>query len=150
MPRLSAAARRLIESGALGHLVTLNADGSPQVTVVWVGLDGDRLVTAHLDTGQRKVRNLRRDPRVAVSFEGTASNGIGLREYLVVHGTASFSDGGAPALLHRLAQTYLGPGTDFPPMPHPPSGVVCSITVERIGGVGPWYEEQEQSGAGQP
>ena len=63
-------ARELIESGALAHLVTLNADGSPQVTCVWMGIDGDELVCAHLPRHQ-KVRNMQRDPRVVVSFEGT-------------------------------------------------------------------------------
>jgi len=46
---LNNAARQVIESGALAHLVTVNEDGSPQLAVVWVGLDGDELVSAHLD-----------------------------------------------------------------------------------------------------
>ena len=41
-------ARAMIESGRLAHLVTLNRDGSPQVSCVWVGLDGDEIVSAHL------------------------------------------------------------------------------------------------------
>ena len=81
-------ARALVESGALGHLVTLNRDGSPQVSVVWVGLDGDELVTAHLNARLSKLRNVNRDPRVVVSFEGTSLDALGLREYLVVHGLA--------------------------------------------------------------
>jgi PPOX class probable F420-dependent enzyme len=137
---LNEAARELIASGALGHLVTLDPDGSPQVTVVWVGLDGDELVTGHLIPTQRKLANIRRDPRVALSFEGTRSTAIGLREYLVVHGVATVTDGGAPELLHRLAQTYIGPGTPFPPMPNPPPGHVVRITVTRVGGVGPWQD----------
>jgi nitroimidazol reductase NimA-like FMN-containing flavoprotein (pyridoxamine 5'-phosphate oxidase superfamily) len=55
---IPASARAVIESGRLGHLVTLNADGSPQVTCVWVGLQGDELVTAHLGD-QQKLRNIR-------------------------------------------------------------------------------------------
>ncbi|MFZ5869619.1 MAG: PPOX class F420-dependent oxidoreductase [Actinomycetota bacterium] len=138
MPDLDDSARRLIESGALGHLVTVGPDGGPQVSVVWVGLDGDELVTAHLDGRQRKLRNIRRDPRVAVSFEGRSSNEIGMRHCLVVHGTARITEGGAPELLHRLAQVYVGPGTVFPPFPYPPPGFVVHITVTRVGGVGPW------------
>ncbi|MFD1504635.1 PPOX class F420-dependent oxidoreductase [Georgenia yuyongxinii] len=140
MARLNEAARSLIESGALGHLVTIDADGSPQVTVVWVGLDGDELVTGHLLTQQRKLVNVRRDPRVAVSFEGKGANAIGMREHLVVHGRAREVEGGAPELLHRLAQVYVGPGTTFPPMPAPPPGVVLHITVKRVGGLGPWQD----------
>ncbi len=70
MATLPDSARELIESGALAHLVTLNADGSPQVTCVWMGIEGDELVCAHLPRHQ-KVRNMERDPRVVVSFEGT-------------------------------------------------------------------------------
>lgn len=137
---LNDAARQVIESGALAHLVTVNEDGSPQLAVVWVGLDGDELVSGHLDGRQKKLHNIRRDPRVALSFEGEGDNGIGMRNYLVVHGRARVTEGGAPDLLSRLAQTYVGPGTTFPPMPNPPPGFVVHITVDRVGGMGPWSE----------
>ena len=140
MAVLNTAARRVIESGGLAHLVTINDDGSPQVSVVWVGLDGDELVAGHLDGRQRKLHNIRRDPRVAVSFEGSGANQIGMRDYLVIHGTARVTAGGAPELLHRLAQTYVGPGTVFPPFPHPPPGFVTHVAISRIAGSGPWLE----------
>jgi PPOX class probable F420-dependent enzyme len=132
------AARELIEWGSLAHLVTLNADGSPQVTCVWVGLDGDELVSGHLSDRQQKLRNVRRDPRVAVSIEGTAMHPPGLKEYLVVHGRARLEPGGGAELLQRLARVYLGPEVKFPPMDDPPPGHVMRITPERLGGVGPW------------
>ncbi len=134
---LPPSARELIESGALAHLVTIGSDGSPQVTAVWVGLDGDTIVSGHLGDRQ-KLRNVRRDPRVAVSLEGTRIHPPGLKEYLVVHGRAEIEDGGAPELLQRLAHVYLGPDVRFPPMDDPPPGYVLRITAERIGGVGPW------------
>ena len=130
-------ARALISTGPLGHLVTVNSDGTPQVAVVWVGLDGDELVTGHLDGRQRKLQNIRRDPHVVLSFEATGSR-HGMQHYLVVHGTARITEGGAPQLLHRLAQTYIGPGTQFPPMPDPPPGFITHIRPTRVGGVGPW------------
>ncbi len=65
-------------------------------------------------------------------------NPIGLLEYLVVHGRARITEGGAPELLQRLAHVYLGPDVKFPPMPDPPPGVVIRITPERYSGVGPW------------
>lgn len=139
MSVLNDAARALIASGPLAHLVTLGADGSPSVAVVWMGLDGDELVAGHLFPDQQKLRNIRRDPRVAVSFEAS-SESWGMRHYLVVHGTARVTEGGAPELLSHLAQTYLGPGTPFPPMPDPPPGFVTHITVERVGGNGPWKD----------
>ena len=76
---LSASARQLLEGPALAHLVTINPDGSPQVAIVWVALDGDEIVAAHLDPNQQKLRNIRRDPRVALSIEGADVNPIGLR-----------------------------------------------------------------------
>jgi PPOX class probable F420-dependent enzyme len=134
---LNAEARALLASGQLAHLVTVNPDGSPQVSCVWVGLDGDELVVGTLARRQ-KVRNVERDPRVALSVASTRRNSMGLQEYLVVHGRARVQAGGAPELLRALAQVYIGPGTAFPPMPDPPPGYVLRIAVERIGGVGPW------------
>jgi len=134
---IPAAARALIESDALAHLVTIGADGSPQVSIVWVGLDGDDIVFASLGP-RRKLANIARAPRVSLSMEGTETNAMGLREYLVVHGAATIVEGGGPELLQRLAQTYIGPGTKFPPMDDPPPGVVVRIAAERLGGVGPW------------
>jgi PPOX class probable F420-dependent enzyme len=131
------AARELIESEALAHLVTLEPDGRPQVSCVWVGLEGDDIVFASLDE-RRKLANIRRDPRVALSIEGTRIDPMGLREYLVVHGTARIVEGGGPELLQRLAYTYIGPEAKFPPMEDPPPGVVVHIAPERLGGVGPW------------
>jgi PPOX class probable F420-dependent enzyme len=129
--------RGVLESPALAHLVTLNTDGSPQVTLVWVGLDGDEIVAAHLDE-HRKIRNIRNDSRVALSVETGTRNAMGLTEYLVVYGTARITDGGAADLLQELAHTYLGPGVRFPPMDNPPPGYITHITVDRVSGVGPW------------
>jgi hypothetical protein len=56
----------------------------------------------------------------------------------VVRGRARLEEGGAPELLQRLAHTYLGPDVRFPPMDDPPPGNVMRITVEHIGGIGPW------------
>ena len=58
--QLPESARSIIDSNALAHLVTLNPDGRPQVTLIWVGLDGDDIVAAHLPEN-KKVRNIRRD-----------------------------------------------------------------------------------------
>jgi PPOX class probable F420-dependent enzyme len=137
---LPESAKALIRSGALGHLVTLGADGAPQVTCVWVAVDGDDLLTAHLDPKQRKLDNVRRDPRVAISFEGTEIHPPGLREYLVVRGSATIEEGGAPELLQELARVHLGPEVRFPPMDDPPPGVRLRIRPERISGTGPWAQ----------
>jgi PPOX class probable F420-dependent enzyme len=143
---LPAEARELIESPALGHLVTLNPDGSPQVTCIWVGLDGGELVSGHLSGEQRKLHNVRRNPRVTVSIEGTAMHGPGMKEYLVVHGSARIEEGGGAELLQRLAQVYLGPHVKFPPMDDPPDGFVMRITPERLGGFGRWAAASTRPG----
>jgi PPOX class probable F420-dependent enzyme len=130
-------ARAILESDALAHLVTSNADGSAQVSCVWVGLEGSDIVFASLGP-RRKLDNIRRDPRVTLSLEGTEISGIGLKEYLVVHGHARIEEGGGPELLQRLAHTYLGPEVKFPATDDPPPGVVVHIAVDRLGGVGPW------------
>ena len=136
--KLPESARNVVESDALAHLVTLNPDGSPQVTCIWVGLDDGEIVSGHLLADQRKLQNVARDPRVALSIESTEIQPPGLKQYLVLHGHARLEEGGAPELLQRLAYVYLGPGIRFPPMDDPPPGLVMHITPERIGGVGPW------------
>ncbi len=137
MTILTAEARALLDSNALAHLVTLNPDGSPQVSCVWVGLDGDEIVMGHMQRRQ-KVRNVERDPRVVMSLEGPGLNERGLREYLVVHGRARVQEGGAAALLQQLAHVYLGPEVVFPPPEFDAPGYVIRITPDRAGGVGPW------------
>lgn len=129
--------RSLIESGALANLVTMNGDGSPHVTLIWIGLDGDEIIAGHLPRN-RKVRNIERDPRVVVALEAKTKSDLGLMEYAVLYGTARIQKGGAPELLQKLAQVYMGPGIKFPPMDNPPPGYITRIRVDRIDGVGPW------------
>lgn len=130
-------ARSVLESDALAHVVTLGPGGQPHVTLAWVGLDGKEIVFATLPD-QRKLANIRSDPRVAISIETSTVNDYGLTEYLVIYGRGRVTEGGGPELLQRLAHTYLGPDVKFPPMPDPPPGFVTRVTVERLGGVGPW------------
>ncbi len=126
-----------IDAGVHGHLVTINPDGSPQVTVIWVGRDGDELLVGHLGSGQ-KMRNIERDPRCTVSFELAGVSGPGLMNYAVLHGTARLTDGGAPELLQELAPRFMGAGVKFPPMDEPPPGRIMHIAVRRVTGMGPW------------
>jgi PPOX class probable F420-dependent enzyme len=137
MTAIPDAVRHLIASDALGHLVTLNHDGSPQVSCVWIGFEADEIVIGTLRRTQ-KVRNIARDPRVTLSVEAGTRNAMGLIEYLLVHGRARVVEGGAPELLQTLARTYIAPDAVFPPMPNPPPGYVIRILPERVGGVGPW------------
>ena len=135
--QLSDEALALIGSAAVATVVTLDADGTPHISAAWIGLEDGELVFGTLPD-QRKLRNLRRDPRIAVTLQGERINQWGLREYLVIDGTARVTDGGAPELLQRLAWTYLGPDVVFPAMPNPPPGFVTRVTIERVSGIGPW------------
>jgi PPOX class probable F420-dependent enzyme len=139
---ITPAIRELIDSGPLAHVTTLNTDGSPQVSVVWVGLDGNEFVTAHMGEWQ-KVKNLRKDPRVALSLLGRGKNAMGLQEYLVVYGRARITEGGAAAVLRRLARIYLGPDVEFPPESfRSRPGFIAHITPEHYAGIGPWSPRQ--------
>ena len=64
---LSQNVRKLFEGKNFAHIATLMADGSPQVTPVWVELQGDQIVF-NTDARRIKFRNIRRDPRVAISI----------------------------------------------------------------------------------
>jgi len=134
--------RQALTAGHLAHLVTLNSDGSPHISIVWVGLDGDEIVCAHLGSW-KKVKNIQRDDRVSLSMETGGKTGL-LENYLVISGRARITEGGAPALLHRLAQVFLGPGSDFPPGSSPP-GYITHIQVEHVHGHGPWHTNFNQS-----
>src|SRR5262249_22174651 len=130
--------RTLIATGPLAHVTTLNGDGSPQVTVVWIGIEGDEIVSGHLHLHQ-KLKNIRRDSQVAVSLLSPVKTPIGLQEYLVVYGEARVTEGGAVPLLQRRARIYLGPDADFPPAKlRKQQGFVTRITPHRFAGEGPW------------
>jgi PPOX class probable F420-dependent enzyme len=137
--KLDDAARSFIGSNP-ATLVTINRDGSAQVSVVWIVVqrtaDGDdELVTAHLEE-YLKIRNIRRDPRVSATFVSTDRSGP-FTPYLSIKGTARVEEGGAPELLEELNTAKFGPGTNFPPAGAPP-GYLTRITINKIGGVGPW------------
>ncbi len=84
--------RAALTAGHLAHLVTLEADGTPHVTIVWVGLDGDEIVAGHLGL-HHKVRNMQADPRVALSLETGGRTEHGLDQYLVVNGRGAHHRG---------------------------------------------------------
>jgi PPOX class probable F420-dependent enzyme len=128
--------RDLIASGPMAHLSTINADGSPQVTVIWIGLDGDDLVSGHM-SWQAKMRNIERDPRVVLSFDAPRVPGVFLNEYAVLRARAAVEpNDDVWNLLNRLAKVYMSPDAEFPAPKGP--GYVVRYSVERIGGIGPW------------
>lgn len=129
--RLDDTTRAAVASGRLVHLVTLNPDGSPQVTCVYAGWDGDEIVTGHL-ADHLKLRNIRRDPRVTLSVESDLEVD-GFSPYVVIKGTARVEEGGAVALLRRITGgQFPPPGDDWP------DGFVTRISPHHVSGSGPW------------
>ncbi len=137
MSELPASVRAFIATGPIAHVVTLNRDGDPDVSVAWVGIEDDEIVIGTM-SDQRKLRNLRADPRIAMSFQAPGRDDYGLDRYLVLRGRARVTEGGAAALLQHLARTYLGPDVIFPGIPNPPPGFVIRMAVEKVSGNGPW------------
>lgn len=133
--------RELLATGPLAHVVTLDPDGTPHVTLAWAGFDGDEIVMATFyNLNQRKIQNMRRDPRVVLSFQAKEYSGQGLWPYAVVQGRVrEITEGGALGVMDRLAEFYIGPGQRYP-MRDVPDGLVVHVAVERVYGQGPWAE----------
>jgi len=136
MSSLPGELRDLIESGPMAHLSTINADGSPQVTVIWIGLDGDDLVSGHMSR-HVKLRNMERDPRVVLSFDAPRTPGVFMNPYAVLRARAAVQPSDeAWDLLSRLVKVYVSPDAQYPQPKKP--GYIVRYSIERIGGVGPW------------
>ncbi len=108
MAELNAAARELLTSRKLAHCATVSPDGTPQVSVIWVGLDGD------------------------------TREANGMQHSLLIHGTARVTEGGAAQLLFDLGKVYVGPGAEFRPSTDPDAGFIVHLSVDKLGGIGPW------------
>jgi PPOX class probable F420-dependent enzyme len=134
--QLDSRVRAAIEAAPIAHIVTLGKEGSPHATLAWIGLEGDEVCIGTM-FDQPKLRNLRRDPRMLISFEAGGLSAMGLNAYYVLHGRARITEGGAPAFLQRLAYSYVGPDAVYPPFPNPPEGWVIRMTVERVLDHGP-------------
>ena len=93
----------LLREKVLAHVATVMPDGSPHVTPVWVDTDGEA-VLFNTAKGRLKYRNLRRDPRVAISLSAKDND----YRTVVMRGRAEFIEEGADAHIDRLAKKYLG------------------------------------------
>lgn len=137
-PWLTPELRALIASGPMAHLSTVNPDGSPQVTVIWIGLDGDDLVSTHMRENV-KVRNIRRDPRVVLSIDGPREPGAWLNPHAIIQARATVE----PStriwdLMAVHAKTYVAPDAELPVPDEPAPGFLVRYSITRVGGVGPW------------
>ncbi|MEX0800974.1 MAG: PPOX class F420-dependent oxidoreductase [Dehalococcoidia bacterium] len=101
---LSEGVKKLFLERNFAHLATLMADGSPQVTPVWVDQEGERIVVNTAE-GRVKPANVRRDPRVAISVYNQENP---YSAAFVRGRVAEVRSGGAEAHIHKMAQKYMG------------------------------------------
>jgi PPOX class probable F420-dependent enzyme len=123
--------RKLLEDRAYGHVISINSDGTPQVTMVWMDVDGD-IALFNTAEGRVKPRNLRRDPRVQVAIQHRTEP----QSYAVLHGRAEITDQGADEHIDKLAKRFLG--LDRYPFRTPgEQRLLVRIPVDRISGFAP-------------
>ncbi len=103
MAALSDLAKRLVDGRTFAVVSTINPDGAPQSSVVWVKRDGDDVLFSTI-RGRRKTRNMERDPRVGVTLYDPADP----YRYVEVRGTVSLTEEGGPELIQELSRKYDG------------------------------------------
>ncbi len=108
------------------------------MSCVWVGVEDGEVYFVSLPEN-RKVRNLRRDPRIVLVMPAGTRNAVGMEEYCVLRGRARIEAGGGPERLQELAYTTWA-RTRLPADVRPPPGHVIRIEALRLGGLGPWTE----------
>ncbi|MEV0987500.1 PPOX class F420-dependent oxidoreductase [Streptomyces sp. NPDC049949] len=97
--------RKLLDAPHPAVLTTLNPDGGPQSSVVWVARDGDELLIS-TEQGRRKQRNIARDARVGLTVFDTANPFV----YVEIRGTATVTEDTGREVAVLIAEQYMGPG----------------------------------------
>ena len=123
--------KKILQDKAYGHVVTFNADGKPQLTMVWMDAESDE-VLFNTAEGRLKPKNLRRDHRVIISVQDRNDP----QSYMVFHGKASVTEAGADEHIDKLAKRFLG-ADKYPFRRHGEKRLVVRVKVDRIGGYGP-------------
>ncbi|WP_411083867.1 PPOX class F420-dependent oxidoreductase [Streptomyces sp. cmx-18-6] len=128
---LSTELKNLLDTPVFVNIATIQPDGSPQVSPVWVKRDGDDLLIS-TTVGRRKEKNLRRDPRVTVVVQPFDAP----YTYAEIRGEVALTTEGGPELIDELSLKYVGkPYAEF----NPASGqdaprVVVRITPRKVVG----------------
>jgi PPOX class probable F420-dependent enzyme len=122
---LNEAARRLVDGKNFATVATINPDGGPQTSVVWVTREGDAVLFSVL-ARRRKARNLARDPRVSVTVYDLANP----YESVEIRGTAELVDDTERALSVALSRKYLG--EDPPPEPPEDKRLIVRVVPEWV------------------
>jgi PPOX class probable F420-dependent enzyme len=125
-------AKHLFENKEMAHVATLNADGSPQVSAVWIALDGD-LVTFNTAEGRLKPKNLRRDGRVAISIADEENP----YENVIIQGKViDMTNDGADDDIDALAKRYLD-ADSYPFRQDGEERVIVKIEPEKVNHTNP-------------
>jgi len=103
MTTLPDEAKKLLDRPEFATVATLEPDGRPHLSVVWMGRDGDDILFSTI-RGRRKTGNLERDPRVTVLMYPQDDP----YSYLEVRGTADLVDDPQKAYIDEMSQKYLG------------------------------------------
>lgn len=121
----------LLKDKAYGHVVTQRPDGSPQITMVWMDVDGD---TPQFNTaeGREKPGNLRNNPNIIVTVQSKNDP----QAYAAIYGKVTVTTEGADDQIDRLAQRFLGQ-EKYPFRQPGEVRVLIKIDVEKIRGMGP-------------
>jgi PPOX class probable F420-dependent enzyme len=127
MATIPASHADLLEKKAFANLATLNADGSPQVTPVWVDFDGSN-VLVNTARGRVKTKKLAREPRVPLSISDPENP----YRYLGIQGrVADMTEAGADAHIDKMAKKYMGKDT-YPFRAPGEVRVILKITPEKV------------------
>ena len=117
--------RKLLDGRNFATVATLNPDGGPQASVVWILRDGDTvLFSATAD--RRKVRNLARDPRISLTVFDTANP----YQSVEIRGTAELTEDAGKWLPRELSQKYLGENPR--PEPDEVQRLIVRVTPQRV------------------
>ncbi|MEU6867265.1 PPOX class F420-dependent oxidoreductase [Streptomyces sp. NPDC046876] len=121
--------RKLLDAPHPAVLSTINPDGSPQSSVVWVSRDGGELLVS-TEQGRRKARNIAADPRVGITVFDLANPYL----YAEIRGTATVTEDTGRAVAVRIAEEYLGPGggKEYAQAPAQDVRVVVRITPTKV------------------
>lgn len=117
--------KRLLDTNTFVVLTTINLDGSPQSSVIWVKREGDDIVFSTI-RGRRKTRNMERDPRVSLCGYDPADP----YDYFEVRGVVSLTEEGGPELIEELSQRY--DGVAFRESRPDNVRVVCRVAATKV------------------
>lgn len=119
--------RAIVDGKNFATVATVNPDGSPQSSVVWIARDGDDLLFS-TTRGRRKERNLARDPRVSITLFDREDP----YQYAEVRGTVTMTEQDGRALIDELSKKYRG--RDYPQEPEGTVRVVVRLTPQKVTG----------------